>query len=666
MSNSVLRLYYVLLKSYEDLCDFYTDMETEGGSLYIPNRCVECPDRCPDSLITGYMLTDEEAEIIAKDPRVDRIELNDKDRGIDYVPLEIPAVQSSSKWDKGYQLDNQMLNWGLVRCTRDRPKLTGSNQYPNAVCLDTELSNFNNKPLDYKVLLFNKLKMAIKTSTSSTGGYTEQSQYWDLPSGIGSGNAWGFYNFSGTPYYKESITADVVLNSTGKHVDVVIIDGGALDPNHPEFQRNPDGTGGSRVVQYNWYQHSASLNLTTPAEFDYSLTTSNGQSRVESHAMHCAGTVAGVRLGWAKEANIYWIPFRQPQPDGSFSGSWPYAIKYVQRFHETKPINPATGKRNPTIVNNSWGTTAGGNFFEPSVLSSMSRISSITVNGTVYNKPTTGNFTLSQLTSFGLYPFTGPGYARSTLIDIFFREAMQAGVVCVCASGNSNYQIVDRNDINNNAKIEITGSAPAPTTVNGNQITFVQPGSYYYLGGLSPGASDDNDTRINVGALDVYPWDWKGSFSSTGKKVDLFAPGVNIISSYLNQTNVVNAVADSRNNSYYLQKLQGTSMATPQVTGIIACLAQFYPHWTNKEFKEFLINTAETGSIAEAPGTYNPNSQFSLQFNLKDSPNRIARYTRQRESTGITWPRQIHSYRGIVPDAGTYKGQYPRLKPARK
>ena len=39
--SSLLREWKVTVKEFSMLDDFYNDMETEGGNLYIPNRAVE-------------------------------------------------------------------------------------------------------------------------------------------------------------------------------------------------------------------------------------------------------------------------------------------------------------------------------------------------------------------------------------------------------------------------------------------------------------------------------------------------------------------------------------------------------------------------------------------------------------------------------------------------
>ena len=72
--------------------------------------------------------------------------------------------------------------------------------------------------------------------------------------------------------------------------------------------------------------------------------------------MHVAGTVAGNTQGWARHANIYNL---NPYSTGNTQNSSYYGQKYdyIRAFHKFKPINPATGVKNPTIVNGSFGSS---------------------------------------------------------------------------------------------------------------------------------------------------------------------------------------------------------------------------------------------------------------------------------------------------------------------
>ena len=72
--SDTLKEYVVTLQRFEDLDNFYNDMETPGGDLYIPNRSVDVQQRRNVSRNTHYMLNDAEAETLRNDPRVLAVE----------------------------------------------------------------------------------------------------------------------------------------------------------------------------------------------------------------------------------------------------------------------------------------------------------------------------------------------------------------------------------------------------------------------------------------------------------------------------------------------------------------------------------------------------------------------------------------------------------------
>lgn len=76
---------------------------------------------------------------------------------------------------------------------------------------------------------------------------------------------------------------------------------------------------------------------------------------------------------------------------------------------------------------------------------------------------------------------------------------------------------------------------------------------------------------IAVGAVDSS--NTRAYFSSTGSKLEVSAPGVSIISTYLNGSYV---------------EMSGTSMATPFVSGDLALLKEKYPTYTNAQLRNLL------------------------------------------------------------------------------
>ena len=83
-------------------------------------------------------------------------------------------------------------------------------------------------------------------------------------------------------------TATIQLSQTGKNVDVVICDDDGLVVGHPEYAVNADGTGGSRYIQYNWFQHNPAVRGTSVSNYSYNQA---------DHSSHVAGTVAGNTQG---------------------------------------------------------------------------------------------------------------------------------------------------------------------------------------------------------------------------------------------------------------------------------------------------------------------------------------------------------------------------------
>jgi subtilisin family serine protease len=400
----------------------------------------------------------------------------------------------------------------------------------------------------------------------------------------------------------------VIASAEGRNVDIVIVDG-MINPDHPEFALNDDGSGGSRVVQYNWLQHAD-----TPGTYLYTpYVDSNDFDRTDDndHGCHVAGTTAGNTQGWARKANIYNI---NPYATDINGLDTLFLFDYMRAWHNNKPINPITGRRNPTICNNSWGYGYSLN---------ISDISNVNYRGVNY----TSNLTSNTLKSYGiLNDGTNTQLpARYIALEQDILDAINDGIIVVGSAGNRSMKmdIPNGEDYNN---------------------YFIWSGFYvpYHQGG----APQSGDNVICVGAIGTFVDDRKVTFSNCGPRVDIYAPGTQIISS----VNSITSVRDQRNSSYYLAKYSGTSMASPQVTGVLACAMEVYPNLNQESARNYLFNTVKNNQITGTNGGYT-----DLQ-DLQGSPNRYLYYYKERADTGSTWPKLNYKPR---PTSGR---MYPRQR----
>jgi subtilisin family serine protease len=155
----------------------------------------------------------------------------------------------------------------------------------------------------------------------------------------------------------------------------------------------------------------------------------------------------------------------------------------------------------------------------------------------------------------------GKGYSpQKEYVDAAMQFADSLGVLLVSGSGNGS------------DNVDSTSSYPTRFYKNGGQAV-----NY-----LSVGASSwESDSTLAAG------------FSNYGNStVDIFAPGVDVYSTY-------------PNNEYKMNS--GTSMASPVVAGVAALIMSYYPELSTTEVKEIILETVtKVDQVVYKPGTTEP------------------------------------------------------------
>lgn len=415
----------------------------------------------------------------------------------------------------------------------------------------------------------------------------------------------------------QSQEATVRQNEEGKNVDVIIVDG-HINPEHPEFAINADGTGGSRVIQFDWHtlnSEVSSLDNDTAfllaSSYIYSPYVGGEDEGDNNHGCHVAGTVAGNTQGWARSANIYNISPYSTNPNGLDELA---LFDYIRAFHKTKAINSNTGRKNPTVCNHSWG-------YGYAVPLSLYPVTGINFRGAAISGP----LTEGELRSYGIFATGGYAYipAEYPALDADTEDAIADGIVMVAAASNDY------------TKIDILGGQDY-----NNTCTFSGLGFVYQNRGSSPGKANG---VICVGSVDVTSTEYKANYSNNGPRVDIFAPGTRIISS----TNS-GGISDPRGIGF-LNKYSGTSMASPQVCGAIACLLEQNPQWSPAQVKSHIIGLAKEDQLTDTGGGL---SDYTA---LQGSPNKYLYIRKERPDSGVTVPRDSRSTTGDRVNLSSFK-----------
>jgi hypothetical protein len=385
---------------------------------------------------------------------------------------------------------------------------------------------------------------------------------------------WGLArSISTTDNFAGSNTATTfTYNLNGSGVDLVFLDTGILKY-HPEFAVNADGSGGTRVVEINWAQYGIISSKTS------------WMGDLDGHGSNCASIAAGNTNGWAKGASIYAFNILDSTlPSYTDPVS---ALQTLRAWHNAKPIDTNTGYKRPTVCSNSWGYEI-----------QYSNMTATVYRGVTYPTSAPNNL-YGQVSSDGSLPAVNTSTTtfglRVSSIEAEIQSCINAGIVFVGAAGNHALKIDVSSGLDyNNYWIDNTNT------------------QWYYHRGTTPSAVDN---VVCVGATSYAIPEHKISFSDTGPRIDVFAPGAGIMGAYTNTPYATPAVADPRssvststNTTFYLNKISGTSQSTPQVAGVLACMLQSRPWMQAWQCQQWIQQNAAIGTLNETyygqTGTY--------------------------------------------------------------
>lgn len=529
----------VTLRSYEELDDFYTEMESKndtGCHECCPSRQVECALRRPISRNTVYMLTENEAEVLRNDERVLAVELTAEYLGI----IKHPLWDQTANFYKGStSFNNTDKNWGLISCTH--PTVIsdwGDTASTQRLSSKRVVTSETGKNVDVVIVdgHLNPDHPEFAVNANGAGG----SRVIQLN--------WLTYN-----QYISGIDNDGITLPTGSYT-------------------------------YN------------------TGTTGLYSSNDGNHGCHVAGTVAGNTQGWAREANIYNMFFNAGGGNGvNITNSNWYLLQYdyLRAFHRYKSINPLTGKRNPTVTNHSYGYSAIIPITSITAVNYRGTNFTNTTNNTIRDMNWLKDRNLYTFSNSGVnsiyYPY------RSAADEADLLDAVNDGIIVIAAAGNDFCRSVSSSHPDYSNTVTHTGSGAATRNycrgsspgatdkvISIGNIDSYTPESYYTTAETTASEFLEEKSSSSHYGDTVDAW-------APGTSI-LSSVNTNQGNGVTDPRNGQSGVAAG---TWYYNMKSGTSMASPQVCGIAALYAERYPTLNNDSLRTLLHANARTNQTAE-------------------------------------------------------------------
>jgi len=389
-----------------------------------------------------------------------------------------------------------------------------------------------------------------------------------------------------------TLAGDYTYPLDGTGVDFIVQDSG-IQADHPEFQ---DANGTTRVQQIDWF---------TGSGIGGESQDSNFYTDYDGHGTHCAGIAAGKTFGWAKNARIYSQKLGGLEGTGDPNSgiSISNAFDTIRIWHNNKSGDDAN---RPTVVNMSWGYGAtrtgdptSGNYRGTAWTYGVdytTRSELETATGVNQNRTTSGGLPACKLS------------IRVASVDAEIEDMIDAGIHVCIAAGN-NYNKIDTG----------AGSDYNNDVLWGSTYNYHRGSSPYSLNAFMVASIDSSVSATNQ--------DKPSIFSSRGPGCNIWAPGSNIMSACSTPYNTAKFTATTAyfdDASFYQMSISGTSMACPQVAGILCLHLQVFPDFSPEQLKNRIIQEAK--SVVNDTGSDNDYNELSTSMMGQDNKFLYSKY----------------------------------------
>ena len=389
---------------------------------------------------------------------------------------------------------------------------------------------------------------------------------------------------------------EYAIDGTG--VDVVIQDSG-IDPGHPDWN---DQNGVSRLQQIDWYTASG-----LPGS-----QSANHYRDLDGHGSHCASIAAGLIYGWAKGAHIYSQKLAGLE---TLQGADGTGIPISDAFDCIRLWHNAKTNGRPTVVNMSWGYGAN--------------VTGDPASGVYRGTPWTygvdyiSRSQLQAATGVSQNYFSGGTSHRIPVriasVDAEIDDMITDGVHICIAAGNNLHKV----------DLPVGADYDNEVTFGGTTRTYHRGSSPYSLNAFMVG-NIDSGAQTSGGATDNSILLDQTSVSTTrGPGVNIFAPGTDIMASTSRDFDIGSyiTIGYPTDPLFPIMSIGGTSMASPQVAGVVAQHLQIFPGLTPAQMQERIF--ADSKAVLFTTGS--DTDYGRIYDSLMGAPNRMlySRYGKQ-------------------------------------